>query len=152
MYSIIFWQHRSRIFLFVFSCAGNVQNTNINNVNYVLTLTYSCLIYAKIRPNWELRDREKYLSTHFMKKSVYFNCLGRRSTFQDFLSFHIGLYTEPDFSPLYFLKVTVWVTQNQRERACSSIFACLIVVGKELPNKYRSSYKGHREKFFDHKL
>ena len=114
------------------------KNTNINNVNYVLTLTYSCLIYAKIRPNWELRDREKYLSVHFMKKSVYFNCLGRRSTFQDFLS-HIGLYTEPDFSPLYFLKVTVWVTQNQRERACSSIFACLIVVGKELPNKYRSS-------------
>ena len=50
-----------------------MQNTNINNFNYVLTLTYSCLIYAKIRPNWVLRDREKYLSTHFMNKSVYFN-------------------------------------------------------------------------------
>lgn len=32
-----------------FSFAGNIQNTNISNLNKVLTLTYSCLIYAKIR-------------------------------------------------------------------------------------------------------
>lgn len=140
MYSIIFWQHRSRIFLFVFSCAGNVQNTNINNVNYVLTLTYSCLIYAKIRPNWELRDREKYLSTHFMKKSVYFNCLWASFNLSRF-QFHsiLGFTSSPISRPFISSRWLYEWRRTERERACSSIFACLIVVGKELPNKYRSS-------------
>ena len=132
MHSIIFWQHRSRIFRFVFSCVGNVQNTNINNVNYVLTLTYSCLIYAKIPPNWELRDREKYLSTHFMKKSVYFNCLWAsfnlsRFSFIPYWALHRARFLPPLFpqgdcmsdaelkgnEPVArFLHVSLWLARN----------------------------------------